>query len=215
MVRKLSRKEVPDVQVPRRKATDFEIASNSVLVELDKRKEQHWEKWGVDRLITLVDSDFRTRFWGQMGRVWDALDFQDIDKLSRAVNGMVKGYDALEKWALENEVDPNPQIRFVEWMSQKGQRMAVCQTVNDAVNLQVSRKDLTIWSLEEMEVILSDELVQDIIKVKAFDPTAKVVRFKAGEGFGKGSGFEDMADDLHAFEGGGEYVPKYKKIGED
>jgi hypothetical protein len=164
MVRKLSRKEVPDVQVPRRKATDFEIASNSFLVELDKRKEQHWEKWGVDRLITLVDSEF---------------------------------------------------IRFVEWMNQKGIRMAVCQTVNDAVNLQNKRKDLTIWSMEEMEVILNDELVQSIIKVKAFDPTAKVISFKAGEGFGKGSGFEDMADDLHAFEGGGDYVPKYKKIGED
>lgn len=215
MVRKLSRKEVPDVQVPRRKATDFEIASNSLLVELDKRKEQHWEKWGVDRLITLVDSEFRTKFWGQMGRVWDALDFQDLDRLARAVQGMVKGYDALEKWAVENEVDPNPPIRFVEWMNQKGIRMAVCQTVNDAVNLQNQRKDLTIWSMEEMEVFLNEEIVQDIIKVKAFDPTAKVISFKAGEGFGKGSGFEDMADDLHAFEGGGEYVPKYKKIGED
>ena len=215
MVRKLSRKEVPDVQVPRRKATDFEIASNSILVELDKRKEQHWKKWGVDRLITLVDSEFRTRFWGQMGRVWDALDFQDIDKLGRAVQGMVKGYDALEKWAEENEVEPNPAIRFVEWRNQKGQLMAVCQTVNDAVNLQANRKDLTIWSLEEMEVFLNEEIVQDIIKVKALYPTAKVVNFKAGEGFGKGSGFEDMEDDSHAFEGGGEFVYKYKKIGED
>lgn len=214
MVRKLSRKEVPDVQVPKRKATDFEIASNSLLVELDRRKEQHWEKWGVDRLITLVDSEFRTKFWGQMGRVWDALDFQDLDRLARAVQGMVKGYDALEKWAVENEVDPNPPIRFVEWMNQNGVRNAVCQTVNDAVNLQATRKDLTIWSMEEMEVFLNEEIVQDIIKVKAFDPTATVISFKAGEGFGKGSGFEDMADDLHAFEDGGEYVPKYKKIGE-
>jgi hypothetical protein len=73
MSRLRSRKEVPEVQVPKRKATDFEIASNSLLVELDRRKEQHWEKWGVDRLITLVDSEFRTKFWGQMGRVWDAL----------------------------------------------------------------------------------------------------------------------------------------------
>lgn len=215
MVRKLSRREVPDVQVPRRKATDFEIASNALLVELDRRKEQHWQKWGVDRLITLVDSEFRTRFWVQMGRVWDALDFQDIERLGRAVQGMVKGYEALEKWAEENEVDPNPPIRFVEWMNQKGSRMAVCQTVNDAVNLQARRKDLTIWSMEEMEVFLNEEIVQDIIKVKAFDPTAKVVSFKAEEGFGKGSGFEDLADDRHAFEGDGEFVYKYKKIGED
>lgn len=215
MVRKASRRDVPEVVVPRRKATDFEIASNSLLVDLERRKVQHEEKWGVGRLITLVDNEFRTRFWGQMGRVWDSLDFEDIDRLGRSVQGMIKGYDALERWAEENEVEPNPPIRFVEWVSQKGQRMAVCQTLNDAVNLQVKRKDLTIWSLEEMEVILNDELVQDIIKIKAFDPTAKVVKFKAGEAFGKGSGFEDMEDDLHAFEGSEPYVPKYKKIGED
>lgn len=212
MVRKASRREVPEVQVPRRKATDFQIASNSLLVELDKRKEQHWEKWGVDRLITLVDSEFRTKFWGQMGRVWDALDFQDIDRLGRAVQGMVKGYDHLEKWAEDNEVDPNPPIRFVEWMSQKGIRMAVCQTVNDAVNLQNKRKDLTIWSMEEMEVFLNEDIVQDVMKAKAMYPTAKVISFKPGQDFGKGSGFEDMENDLHAFEGGSDYVPKYKKI---
>jgi hypothetical protein len=215
MVRKASRRDVPEVVVPRRKATDFEIASNSLLVDLERRKVQHEEKWGVGRLITLVDNEFRTRFWGQMGRVWDSLDFEDIDRLGRSVQGMIKGYDALERWAEENEVEPNPPIRFVEWVSQKGQRMAVCQTLNDAVNLQVKRKDLAIWSLEEMEVILNEEIVQEIIKVKAFDPTAKVVKFKAGEAFGKGSGFEDMEDDLHAFDGSEPYVPKYKKIGED
>jgi hypothetical protein len=42
-----------------------------------------------------------------------------------------------------------------------------------------------------------------------------VVTFKAGEGFGKGSGFDDLENDLHAFEGGSDYVPKYRKIGED
>ena len=52
--------------------------------------------------------------------------------------------------------------------------MAVCQTVHDAVNLQAKRKDLTIWSMEELEVFLNEEIVQDIIKVKAFDPTAKL-----------------------------------------
>ena len=52
MVRKASRKQVPEVVVPRRKATDFEIQSNSLLVELERRKVQHEGKWGVDRLIT-------------------------------------------------------------------------------------------------------------------------------------------------------------------
>jgi len=77
MVRSRSRKDVPDVQVPKRQATPWEIESNAALMELEVRKEKHHQKWGVDRLITLVDSEFRAKFWGQMGRVWDSLEQRD------------------------------------------------------------------------------------------------------------------------------------------
>ena len=112
MTRSRSRKEVPDVQVPKRQATQWEIQSNAVLVELERKKGQHYKKWGVDRLITLVDSEFRVKFWGQMGRVWDATDKKDIDRLRKAVQGMVKGYEALEKWAVDNEISQNPKTRW-------------------------------------------------------------------------------------------------------
>jgi len=120
MVRSRSRRDVPDVQVPKRQATQWEIQSNAVLVELERKKGQHYEKWGVDRLITLVDIEFRAKFWVQMGRVWDALDLGDIDRLHKAVNGMCKGFDALETWAAENEIEPNPPIQFLEWKSING-----------------------------------------------------------------------------------------------
>jgi hypothetical protein len=216
MVRSRSRKDVPDVQVPKRQATQWEIQSNAVLVELERKKGQHYEKWGVDRLITLVDIEFRTKFWVQMGRVWDALDLGDIDRLHKAVNGMCKGFEALETWAAENEIEPNPPIQCLEWKSVKGIVMVVVRTEIEAVELQTHRKDINngnIWTLEEIEVFLQEPQVQEIIRLKALVPTARITKFTPKEGFGKGSsGFDDMEEDLDAIFSGEPYEPKYKPI---
>ena len=204
MVKSRLRNDVPKVEIKRYEPTTWDIQASAVLVELESRKEEHHQKWGCERLITLVDSEFRERFWGQMARVWDAIDHKDIERLRKAITGMVKGYDHLEKWGEDNEINPSPNIRFVEWKAQNGQIMAVTETINDCLDLQKLRKDLTIWTLEEFEVIINEPAVQFIIKAKAFDPTAQVKRFKAGEDFGKGSGFDDMVDDLEPVYSGGD-----------
>ena len=205
-----SKKDVPEVVVPKRRATHWEIESNAVLVELEVKKEQHEQKWGIDRLITLVDTEFRVKFWGQMSRVWDALEFGDIEKLKKAVTGMVKGYEALERWGEENEITPNPiGLKFVEWKTQSGQIMAVTENIHDCIDLQKVRSDLTIWTLQELEVIISDPAVQFVMKAKAFDPTAQVTKFKANPNIGQGSGFEDMEDDLEPVYGGGQPVKMF------
>jgi len=207
MVKSRSRNDVPKVEIKRYEPTTWDIQASAVLVELESRKEEHHQKWGCERLITLVDSEFREKFWSQMARVWDAIDHKDIERLRKAITGMVKGYDHLEKWGEDNEINPSPNIRFVEWKAQNGQIMAVTETINDCLDLQKLRKDLTIWTLEEFEVIINEPAVQFIIKAKAFDPTAQVKRFKAGDDFGKGSGFDDMVDDLEPVYSGGD-APK-------
>jgi hypothetical protein len=205
MSRSRSRKDVPDVQVPKQQATVWEIQSNAVLMELETRKELHHQNWGIDRLITLVDSEFRVKFWGQMGRVWDGLEFGDIERLKKAVQGMVKGYEALEKWGTDNGVPQNPPIKFLEWKTQDGKIVAVVQTINDSLDLQRERKDLhTIWTLEEFEIVLADPFVQEIMSLKALDPTAQVKIFKKTAPISTGSGFDDMEDDLEPVYGGTE-----------
>jgi hypothetical protein len=117
---------------------------------------------------------------------------------------MVKGYDALEKWAQDNGVPQNPPLRFLEWKTQDGKIMAIVQTINESLDLQRERKDLhTIWTLEEFEVVLADPLVQEVLMLKALEPTAQVKVFKKAGG---DSGFDDMEDDLHVLEG--EPAPK-------
>jgi hypothetical protein len=174
-------------------------------MELETRKELHHQNWGIDRLITLVDSEFRVKFWGQMGRVWDSLEFGDIERLKKAVQGMVKGYEALEKWGTENGVPQNPKTKFLEWKTQDGKIVAVVQTINDSLDLQRERKDLnTIWTLEEFEIVLADPFVQEIMSLKALDPTAQVKMFKKTAPISTGSGFDDMEDDLEPVYGGTE-----------
>lgn len=208
MVKSRSRKDVPKVEIKRYEPSVWDIQASACLTELESRKEEHHQKWGCERLITLVDSEFRERFWGQMARVWDAIDHKDIERLRKAITGMIKGYDHLEKWGEDNEISQSPtNIRFVEWKTQSGQIMAVTETINDCIDLQKLRKDLTIWTLEEFEAIINEPAIQFIIKAKAFDPTAQVKRFKAGDDFGKGSGFDDMVDDLEPIYGGGD-APK-------
>jgi hypothetical protein len=97
MSRSRSKKDVPQVEVKRYEPTSWDIQAHAVLVELEARKDKHHQKWGCERLITLVDTEFREKFWVQMARVWDATDRKDIDRLRKSVYGMVKGYDALEK----------------------------------------------------------------------------------------------------------------------
>jgi len=204
MSRSRSKKDVPQVEVKRYEPTSWDIQAHAVLVELEARKDKHHQKWGCERLITLVDSEFREKFWVQMARVWDATDRKDIDRLRKSVYGMVKGYDALEKWAEDNGVPQNPPLRFLEWKTQDGKIMAVVQTINESLDLQRERKDLhTIWTLEEFEVVLADPLVQEVLMLKALEPTAQVKVFKKAGG---DSGFDDMEDDLHVLEG--EPAPK-------
>jgi hypothetical protein len=204
MSRSRSKKDVPQVEVKRYEPTSWDIQAHAVLVELEARKDKHHQKWGCERLITLVDSEFREKFWVQMARVWDATDRKDIDRLRKSVYGMVKGYDALEKWAEDNGVPQNPPLRFLEWKTQDGKIMAVVQTINESLDLQRERKDLhTIWTLEEFEVVLADPSVQEVLMLKALEPTAQVKVFKKAGG---DSGFDDMEDDLHVLEG--EPAPK-------
>jgi hypothetical protein len=204
MSRSRSKKDVPQVEVKRYEPTSWDIQAHAVLVELEARKDKHHQKWGCERLITLVDTEFREKFWVQMARVWDATDRKDIDRLRKSVYGMVKGYDALEKWAEDNGIPQNPPLRFLEWKTQDGKIMAVVQTINESLDLQRERKDLhTIWTLEEFEVVLADPFVQEVLMLKALEPTAQVKVFKKAGG---DSGFDDMEDDLHVLEG--EPAPK-------
>ena len=204
MATKKSLRQHPVVVSPSPQADAWTVYVQSKLVELEAAKAASDRKWGENRLITLVDSELREKFWTQNGRLHQAIASKDHAKFDSSLAGMIRAYSVLDQWAADQGITPaNDQIPRIEWEMQTGQVMVIVRTVHETLAMQRERQELSnhcIWSMEELEVIFNDPLVQEIIAVKAFDPTAKVVSFKANK-IGGESGFDDFPDDLEVLEG--------------
>jgi hypothetical protein len=168
-------------------------------------KRDHQKHWGINRLIELVDSEFRIKVWRQAERVFEASVSRDEVKLDRAVGGMVKAYAALETWAVENGVPDMPAIVAVEHEMQDGSVMVVVGNHHDAVLYQQFRPDVAnrhIWTMEELELIMDSPVIKDTMKIKALMPCAAMVRLdKDAKEFPLGgvTGFDDVkSDELEA-----------------
>ena len=112
---------------------------------------------------------------------------------------MIRAFGVLDSKAAEAGFQPaGKDIPRIEWEMGNGQVMVVVRTLNEALAIQTSRTDLRdehIWSLEELEVFMMEPIVQDVIKVKAFDPSAKVTKFTSTK-LGGETGFDDFENDL-------------------
>jgi hypothetical protein len=205
MVKKSLSKALGGLKQPDFPMNTFEVFMNSRLVELSVVKRQHEKRWGINRLIELVDSEFRIKVWRQAERVFEASVSRDEVKLDRAVGGMVKAYAALESWAVENGVPEMPAIVAVEHEMQDGSVMVVVGTHHDATLYQQFRPDVQnrhIWTMEELELIMDSPVIKDTMKIKALMPCAAMVRLdKDAKEFplGGATGFDDVkSDELEA-----------------
>jgi hypothetical protein len=205
MVKKSLSKVLGGLKQPDFPMNTFEVFMNSRLVELSVVKRQHEKRWGINRLIELVDSEFRIKVWRQAERVFEASVSRDEVKLDRAVGGMIKAYAALEAWAVENGVSEMPAIVAVEHEMQDGSVMVVVGTHHDATLYQQFRPDVAnrhIWTMEELELIMDSPVIKDTMKIKALMPCAAMVRLdKDAKKFplGGATGFDDVkSDELEA-----------------
>jgi hypothetical protein len=205
MVKKSLKKALGGLKQPDFPMNTFEVFMNSRLVELSVVKREHEKRWGINRLIELVDSEFRIKVWRQAERVFDASKSRDEMKLDKAVGGMIKAYAALESWAVENGVPEMPAIVAVEHEMQDGSVMVVVGNHHDATLYQQFRPDVQnrhIWTMEELELIMDSPVIKDTMKIKALSPCAAMVRLdKDAKEFpmGGASGFDDVkSDELEA-----------------
>ena len=205
MVKKSLSKALGGLKQPDFPMNTFEVFMNSRLVELSVVKRDHEKRWGINRLIELVDSEFRIKVWRQAERVFEASVSRDEVKLDRAVNGMIKAYAAMESWAVENGVPEMPAIVAVEHEMQDGSVMVVVGNHHDATLYQQFRPDVQnrhIWTMEELELIMDSPVIKDTMKIKALMPCAAMVRLdKDAKEFplGGATGFDDVkSDELEA-----------------
>jgi len=196
MATKRSVNKHPVVEKPSPKADPWTIHVQSKLVELESVKAASDRKWGENRLTTLVSSELREKFWIQNSRIHQAMEAKDQAKFDSSIAGMIRAYGVLDQWATEEGLEPASSIPRIEWEMQNGQTMVIVRTVNEAVAIQTERQDLSnqhIWSMQEIEVLMADEIVQQMIKIKALVPTAQVTKFKK---LGGETGFDDFENDL-------------------
>jgi len=205
MSKKSLKKVVSGLKQPDFPMNTFEVFMNSRLIELSVVKREHEKRWGINRLIELVDSEFRIKVWRQAERVFEASVSRDEVKLDRAVGGMVKAYAAMESWAVENGVPDMPAIVAVEHEMKDGSVMVVVGNHHDATLYQQFRPDVQnrhIWTMEELELIMDSPVIKDTMKIKALMPCAAMVRLdKDAKEFplGGATGFDDVkSDELEA-----------------
>lgn len=181
------------VEQPSFPADPFKVKLNSLLLSISNRNKDHTAVWGTDRLINLVDAELRTKFWNQMERVWLAQENRDEERLEKAVKGMIAGYDALERYAVANGINPMPDIAAIEHEMADGSVMVIVKTKADALLYSQFRPEVQgrhIWNMEEIETMMAGAVMQQVIKIKQLDAGATMVKV------GGDSGFDDMDSDL-------------------
>jgi hypothetical protein len=173
---------------------EFRVKAESLVARLDRVKQALDARWGINRIDMLVDANLRLKLQQQLERVYNAQRDRDIEKMEKAVQGMIKGYGVLNTWALDNNIEQKPEINAVEWVMQDKSVMVVVQTHNDAIYYQQFRPELSnrhIWSMEELELLLESDVIKDIIKAKALLPGTRMTRIAAVGGV---TGFDDLPD---------------------
>lgn len=184
---------VVKVEQPSFPADPFKVKLNSLLLSVSNRKKDHEAEWGIGRLIGLVDSELRTKFWNQMERVWMAQENRDEERLEKAVKGMIAGYYALEGYAIKNGISRMPDIAAIEHEMADGSVMVIVKTKADALLYHQFRPEVQgrhIWNMEEIETMMAGAVMREVIKIKQLDAGATMVKV------GGDSGFDDMESDL-------------------
>ena len=173
---------------------EFKVKAESLVAKLEQVKKDHDAKWGIKRIEMLVDSSLRLKLNQQLERVFSAQQDRDIERMEKAIAGMIKGYGVLDAWAEDNNIEVKPEINAVEWVMQDKSIMVVVQTHNDAIYYQQFRPELSnrhIWSMEELELLLESDVIKDIQKAKALLPGTRMTRIAPGGG---ATGFDDLPD---------------------
>lgn len=198
------KKKVEQPSIP---SDPFELFMRSKLIELINVKAEHERKWGVERIIGLVDSEFRTKVWQQNERIYAAQKQQDEVRLAKAVDGMKKAYAALDAWAVAGGVKPVPEIKNCQLLMKDGSIMVVVETYEDALHFdQLMGHDdrRHIWCMEELELVMNAEVVKETMSLKRQYPAAQMVRLdKPPTKFPEGgkTGLDDMKGDDGVLEG--------------
>jgi len=173
----------------------FKVFEHSLMVEMETAKMEHEKVWGIDRVIDLVDAEFRRKVNAQRERIWEASQARDEERLEKAIKGMIAAYKALTKWATEAGIEQMPKIDCMEYKMGDGSLMVIVRDKQMATwydqfhKLPVNR---SVWTLEELEVVMNSKTLTQVREIKAAIPGTRMIPIQPQ----CSSGFEDMENDI-------------------
>jgi hypothetical protein len=173
----------------------FKVFEHSLMVEMETAKMEHEKVWGIDRVIDLVEPEFRRKVSAQRERIWEASQARDEERLEKAIKGMIAAYKALTRWATEAGIEQMPKIDCMEHRMADGSLMVIVRDKQMATwydqfhKLPVNR---SVWTLAELEVVMNGPTLSQVREIKAALPGSQMVPVEA-TGL---SGFEDMKNDI-------------------
>jgi hypothetical protein len=173
----------------------FKVFEHSLMVEMELAKMEHEKTWGIDRVIDLVDAEFRRKVNAQRERIWEASQARDEERLEKAIKGMIAAYKALTRWASDAGIDRMPTIDCMEHLMADGSLMVIVRDKQMATWYEQFRKapvQRSVWTLAELEVVMNEPTLKQVREIKAAIPSATMVPVTP-QGY---SGFEDMPNDI-------------------
>jgi len=173
----------------------FKVFQHSLMVEMELAKLEHEKTWGIDRVIDLVEPEFRRKFNAQRERIWEASQARDEERLEKATKGMIAAYRALTRWATEAGIEQMPKIDCMEHQMADGSLMVVVKDKQVATWYEQFRKApgaRSIWTLAELEVVMNGPTLKQVRDIKAAIPSATMVPVTPQGS----SGFEEMENDI-------------------
>lgn len=173
----------------------FKVFEHSLMVEMELAKLEHEKTWGIDRVIDLVEPEFRRKFNAQRERIWEASQARDEERLEKAIKGMIAAYKALTRWATEAGIEQMPRIDCMEYRMGDGSLMVIVRDKRTATWYEQFRKEpgsRSIWTLEELEVVMNGPTLKQVRDIKAAIPGTTMVPVTPQGS----SGFEEMENDI-------------------
>jgi hypothetical protein len=173
----------------------FKVFQHSLMVEMELAKMEHEKTWGIDRVIDLVDAEFRRKVNAQRERIWEASQARDEERLEKAIRGMIAAYKALTRWAIEAGIEQMPRIDCMEHRMADGSLMVIVRDKQMATWYEQFRKApgaRSIWTLAELEVVMNSKTLTQVRDIKAAIPGTRMIPIQPQGS----SGFEDMENDI-------------------
>jgi hypothetical protein len=173
----------------------FKVFQHSLMVEMELAKMEHEKVYGIDRVIDLVDAEFRRKFSAQRERIWEASPARDEERLEKAIKGMIAAYKALTRWATEAGIEQMPRIDCMEYVMGDGGLLVVVKDKQMATWYEQFRKQRgsrSVWTLEELEVVMNGPTLKQVREIKAAIPGTTMVPVTPQGS----SGFEEMENDI-------------------